>query len=149
MPDALSLTTRFPRACFYPDWSLLTWYPTGILDDKKADRVLEFIELREKIDGQSFNRYTDMTGLTKITTGLGHIVRMARQRHRYTGPPVKSAFYAVRLISLTIAGMYAEFMKDSRIHVSIFRDKNDAAAWLGVPRKALLPPKDPPIEHAG
>jgi hypothetical protein len=145
MSAPLSLTTRFPCACFYPDWRVLTWYPTGIFDEKEADRVLEFIELREKIDGQPFNRYTDMTGLTQIKTGLGHVVRMARQRHSYKGPVVKSAFYAVRLISLTIAGMYAELMKDSRIHVSIFRDKNDAAAWLGVPRKALLPPKEPSI----
>jgi hypothetical protein len=146
MSVPLSLTTRFPRACFYPDWRLLTWHPTGILDDKEADRVLEFIELREKIDGQPFNRYTDMTGLIQIKTGLGHIVRMARKRHHYLGPPVKSAFYAVRLISLTIAGMYAELMKDSHIHVTIFREKKDAAAWLGVPSKALLPPKDGSLE---
>jgi hypothetical protein len=144
MSAPLSLTTRFPRARFYPDWRLLTLHPTGILDETEADRVMEFVELREKIDGQPFHRYTDLTGLTQIKTGLGHVVRMARQRRSYSGPRVKSAFHAVRITGLTIAHMYAEILQGSRIHACVFRNKNEAAEWLGVPKSVLLPPKDLP-----
>ena len=38
---------------------------------------------------------------------------MARQRRNYKGPPVKSAFHAVRIISLTIAHMYAQLVDDT------------------------------------
>jgi len=74
--------------------------------------------------------------------GLDHVVRLARRRHKsYRGPPVKSAFYAVRVISLTIARLYEELMQGSRIQVRTFRDCAAAAKWLGVPTVILQPPK--------
>lgn len=90
---------------------------------------MDFLELAEK--GQSFHRYTDLTGHSRIEIGLDHVVRIARRRLRYRGPRVKSAFYAVRLISLSVASMYAELMAGSRIEVGVFRDRAAAADWLG------------------
>jgi hypothetical protein len=134
-------TKRFPHAAFHPEWRLMTSFPTGPLDDETAEEFVEFIELAEKYEGKPFNRFADMSGHTRIQIGLGQVVRLARRRRRYKGPPVKSAFFAVRLISITIAHMYAELMEGSKIQVCIFRDRSDAAAWLGVPRSVLLPPK--------
>ena len=104
--------------------------------------MVEFLESQEPIAGHPFNRFTDMSGFTRIQIGLDHVVRLARRRHKsYRGPPVKSAFYAVRVISLTIARLYEELMQGSRIQVRTFRDCAAAAKWLGVPTVILQPPK--------
>jgi hypothetical protein len=99
------LARRFPYASYHQDHRLVPWHPDGVLDNERADEVIEFIELAEKFEGQSFDRFTDMTGYSEIRIDLDHLVRLARRRRNYRGPRVKSAFYAVRLISLAIARM--------------------------------------------
>jgi hypothetical protein len=144
MLDSDTLRELFPHACFHADWRLVTWFPEGVLDNERADRAVEFLESQEKIRGKPFYRYIDMTGYSRLQVGLDHIVRVARRRRRYAGPPVKSAFFAVRLISLSIAHMYEELMERSRIEVCTFRDRAAAAEWLGVPVTILQPPKIKP-----
>jgi len=102
---------------------------------------VEFIELAEKFERRSFNRYIDMSGFSRIQIGLDHVVRIARRRQRYKGSPVKSAIFAVRLISVNVARMYQELMNGSHIEVGVFRDRAVAAEWLGVPATILQPPK--------
>lgn len=136
-----SLAIRFPRAFSHPDSRLLAWFPQGVLDDDAADQVVDFLEEEESITGPGFHRFTDMTGFTRVQIALDHVVRLARRRRAYAGPPVKSAFYAVRLISLSIARMYDELLEGSSIQVCIFRDRAAAADWLGVPADLLNPPK--------
>ena len=140
----VELTRRFPCAHFHDDWHLVTWFPDGVLDDERADRVVEFIELAEVIEGQPFHRFTDMSGYARIQISLDHVVRIARRRRSYKGPPVKSAFYAVRLIAVSVARMYQELMEGTQIEVGVFRDRAVAAEWLGVPATILQPPKARP-----
>jgi len=143
MLDEDLLAERFPHASYHPKWRLITWFPTGVLDNDQADRVVDFLESQEQFEGEQFHRYTDMTGHPRIQIGLDHVVRLARRRrHGYTGPPVKSAFYAVRLISLSVAHMYQELMEGSNLQVCTFRDRAAAADWLGVPVNILERPKD-------
>jgi hypothetical protein len=129
-------------AQFHPEWHLMAWHPKGTLSNERADLVADFLESREKMDGEPFHRFVDMTGYTKIELGFDHIVRLARRRRRYAGPRVKSALFAVRLLSLNIARMYAELMAGARIDVAIFAERSLAAEWLGVPVKILRAPKD-------
>jgi len=130
-----------PYARYYPTLRVMTWHPSGVLDNDRADQTIEYLESHELIEKEPFNRYTDMSGYTRMQIGLDHVVRIARRRRRYAGPPVKSAFYAVRLISVQIARMYEELMAGSKIQVCTFRDRAAAAEWLGVPMEVLLPPK--------
>jgi hypothetical protein len=141
MLDSAALRKLFPHARFHADWRLVTWFPEGVVDNEQADRMVEFLESQEKIGGKPFYRYMDMTGYSRMQIGFDHVVRIARRRRRYAGPPVKSAFYAVRLLSLTIARMYEELMKGTKIEVYTFRDRTAAAEWLSVPVKVLEPPK--------
>jgi hypothetical protein len=141
-PQAAAILKKFPDTRHHPDWNLVTWHPDGVFNDKLADRVVEFIESRERIEDEPFHRYTDMTGFTRIELRLNHIFHIARRRKQgYRGATVKSALFAVRLISLGIAQMYAEMMNGGRIHVGVFRDRASAAEWLGVPVQLLKPPK--------
>ena len=141
MFTSAELAKRFPHACYRADWRLVTWFPQGVLDDERADRIVEFVELAEKSEGQSFDRFTDMSGYERIQISLDHVVRIARRRRTYKGPPVKSAFYAVRLISISVARMYQELMNGSHIEVGVFRERAVAAEWLSVPVTVLQPPK--------
>jgi hypothetical protein len=137
-----SLTTRFTNAQFHADEHLLTWHPAGVFDEITASHVLEFLELAEKFEGEPFDRYTDVTHVSEHRIGLDFVVRLARQRCGYKGPPVKSAIRASTLESLAIAHMYAELLLGSRIQVRVFRTRASAADWLDVPKKLLLPPSD-------
>lgn len=139
-----SLAERFSYARFYAPWNLVTWHPSGILDNDRADYTMDFIEMAEEPNAPPFHRYTDLSGYSQIQIGLDHIVRLARRRRSYQGPPVKSALFAVRLISVGIARMYEELMLESPIQVCTFRDRVAAADWLGVPVEILQPPTTQP-----
>lgn len=134
------LAARFSEARYHAEWSLVTWHPTGVLDNARADRTMDFIEMAEGPEESPFHRYTDMSGYARIQIELDHIVRLARRRRHYAGPPVKSALYAVRLVTVSIARMYEELMAESKIQVCTFRDRQVAADWLGVPEEILQPP---------
>jgi hypothetical protein len=67
----------------------------GILTDEQADEVVEFQESEERIrDGFIFDRYTDMSGYSRIQMSLEHVFTIAKRRRKeYRGKPVKSAFF--------------------------------------------------------
>lgn len=148
MSGFTNISEQFPYARYHADWNLLTWHPTGVLDNDRADRVVDFLESEEKPE-LPFHRFTDMNGYTRIKIALDHIVRIARRRRRYGGPPVKSAFYAKRPVSVLIARMYEELMDQSLIEVCTFRDLSTAAAWLEVPETILQPPPGYALEIGG
>src|SRR6187549_1957855 len=100
MKATSTLTIRITRACIHAEERLLTWHPVGVFDDHTADLVLEYLELAEKYEDEPFHRYTDLTGISEIQVGLGHVVRLARKRRNYQGPPVKSAIYGSSTESL-------------------------------------------------
>ena len=138
-PDSAIL--RLPGTQYHPGCRVVTWHPRGILDDLLADRIVGFIETEERIVGKPFHRFTDLSGLERINVGLDHVFEIAQRRKKsYRGVPVKSAFYAMRLIGLSIAQMYQELMQGSAIEVGVFRDRAAAAKWLGVPVEILDPP---------
>ena len=133
-----------PGTRYFEDCALVTWHPRGTLDDELADQIVEFVESEEEIIGKGFHRFTDLSGLDRMNLSLDHVFDIARRRKQgYQGGPVKSAFFAVRLISVTIARMYRELMAETNIAVEVFRDRAEAAAWLGVPPDHLNPPAEP------
>ncbi len=140
-PTQASAVMSMPGTRYHPDCRLVTWHPHGVLDDVLADQIVEFMESTERILGKPFHRFTDLSGLDRININLNHVFEIVRRRKKgYRGAKVKSAFYAVRLISITIARMYQELMLESAIEVGVFRDRAVAAEWLGVPGAVLKPP---------
>lgn len=144
MSGLSNISEFFPYARFHADCRLITWHPTGILDNERADRIVSFLEHEEAPGAAAFNRFTDMNGYSRIKIGLDHIVRIARRRRSYAGPPVKSAFFATRTVSSLVARMYEELMDGSPIEVCTFRELAAAADWLGVPVETLHAPDPPP-----
>jgi hypothetical protein len=126
----------FPRTWYYPRWRLLTWYPRGVLNEAFADQVIEFIELEESIQEAPFDRYADLSGLTKIRIGIDHLIHTARRR-RSVRQPVKTALFANNPVSFSVAHSYELLMSDAMIEVRGFQKRTAAAEWLEVPLKTL------------
>jgi hypothetical protein len=134
------ILSSFDDTRWHPEMRLLTWHPQGILDDELADRILEFIELEERIADGPFHRYTDFNGLTQIRMKFGHTFQIAeRRREGYAGELVKSAFFCDWVIGYGMARLYQELMLGAPIEVRAFRSREEAAQWLKVPGDLLLP----------
>jgi hypothetical protein len=145
-PAPSSIPLAFPYARYHPEWDLITWHPRGVLDDKLADEVAAFAQTQEQVvTAPPFNRYTDLSGLTKLRLQIGHVFRLAEERsasHRDL-PPVKSAFFCDKIVGFGVARMFEALMEGSSIHVRAFRDRAAAAEWLGVPLEILSENEQP------
>ena len=135
-----SVLKDFPRAVYYPKFHLMTWHPMGIFDAALADKLREFIEWEEHVQNVPFDRYTDLSGITKVQISLQRLVEAARLRRRVL-QPVNSAIFADKKYSYLIAQIYESLMEEAvMITVRAFRERESAAQWLGVPVAILCPP---------
>src|SRR3954470_10426303 len=130
----------FPRTWYYPQWHLVQWYPQGVLNEVFADQILQFVEMEERIQDAPFDRFTDFSGLSDVRLSTSHVFQTARRRI-IAKQPVKSAFFANRTISFSIAQMYERLMSGAMIEVRAFDDRAAAAEWLAVPLDVLCAPK--------
>jgi hypothetical protein len=135
-----SVLKDFPDAVYYPKFRLMTWHPTGIFDGALADSVREFVEREEYIQDAPFNRYMDLSGITDVQVNLKRLSEVARRR-RNVSQPVQSAIFADQRHCLVIAQIYESLMEQAvAITVRVFRERETAAQWLGVPVEILRRP---------
>jgi hypothetical protein len=142
-PEPTSILLGFPGARYHPEWELITWHPSGVLDDQLLDDIVDFAEIQERVPkARPFNRYTDLGGLTHIRLAVGHVLKVAKRRRarREGHPPVRSAIFADKIVSFGTARMYETLMEGSVIEVRAFRERAAAAEWLGTPVAVLSPP---------
>ena len=132
---------QFPRIEIREGLHLATWFPVGIFDDEFGDRVIDFVEARERDSDEPFNRYLDLDGLSEVRLRFGHTFQISeRRRALYEGDPVKTAIVCSWPIGFGLAHMYEALMEGAKIQVRAFRSRSEAAAWLRVPESALNPP---------
>ncbi len=131
---------NFPGTRYYPQFKITTWHPRGILDEPLADKIIAFIEWEEYVQEAPFDRYTDLSGITDLRISINHVIETARRR-RIAREPVKSAFFADKPITLSLAQMYERLMLGATmITVRSFDDRQIAADWLEIPLSILQPP---------
>jgi hypothetical protein len=130
----------FPGTCYFPEWQLVTWHPRGVFDDTMADQAVAFIEMEERIQAAPFHRYTNLSGLTHVQLEAGHVFQIAKRRHRAI-QHVKSAFFTDKVVTLSVAYLYETLMASATVKVRVFRKRDVAAEWLGVPIEILSPPE--------
>lgn len=129
----------FPGTWYHPKWKLLCWHPRGVFNEAFADQVINFIEMEERVQDAPFNRYADFSGLTEIRIRFDHVLQVARRRQK-VWQPVKTAIYADKPISLSIAQTYAHLMAGGIIEVRAFSARSAVTEFLEVPIRALKPP---------
>ena len=126
---------------YHPDLKMITWHPSGILDNVILDQIFAFIQMQDQVAGAPpFNRFVDLSGLSAIRLELGHMFD-ATVRHRerqHSRELVKSAIFCDKVVGLGIAKMYETLMKGSSLQVQAFSERGAAAGWLGVPLEHLL-----------
>ena len=124
----------------YPAHDLVAWQPQGVLDDRLLDEIGEWLCDIEKA-WSPLRRFVDFSQLTEVAVRTSHVFEFARKRAaQFPGgvAPVKSALFSEHWIGFGIACMYEGLMKETAmIDVRAFRDREQAAAWLGVPAKDL------------
>ena len=127
---------------FRKDLSLILWRPRGILDQALVSEVVAFIDTAEKRASQPFNRFTDLSALDMVDLNFKFVFGIALHRRLSAAPKpaVKSAFYVTSPATTHYIKLHALLTDYSPLDVSLFSDRAEAAAWLGVPEEALVMP---------
>ena len=126
---------------FYEDVRLLVWRPRGLIDDAAINKILSALEDLEAKLQEPFNRFTDTLAAGEIELNFKYVIQFSLHRRlSYTGRPrVKSAILATDSTMIPYAKLHALLTQGSPIHVRIFKDRKEAAQWLGVPIERLAP----------
>ena len=124
---------------FHEDVRLLVWRPRGLLDEAAINKVSSALEDLEAKLQEPFNRFTDTSATDEIELNFKYIIQFSLHRRlSYTGrPPVKSAILATDATMIHYAKLHALLTQGSPINVRIFKDREEAAKWLGVPIELL------------
>jgi hypothetical protein len=123
-----------------PREALLVARPKGILDAETAERIIEFIELKEEQVETGFNRFCDFTLLDDIQLWPDEVLHLAVRRREFNPNTVhvKSAFLATNAFAFEIARMYEQLLNSPRIEVRAWNNLQAAADWLGVNAEKLV-----------
>jgi hypothetical protein len=125
---------------FHEDVRLLVYRPRGILDEAALNEVLTALESLEANLQEPFNRFTDTVAAEEIELNFKYVIQFSLHRRlSYAGrPPVKSAILATDSNMVHYGKLHAVLTQGSPINVRIFKDRNEAAQWLGVPIQLLI-----------
>jgi hypothetical protein len=128
-----------PELEFHEDIHLLIYRPQGVIDEaavKKVASVLEDLETRLE---KPFNRFSDALQADEVELNFKYVIEFSLcRRLSYAGhPPVKSAILATDSRMIHYARLHALLTQGSPINVRVFKDRQEAANWLGLPIERL------------
>ena len=114
--------------------ALMVGRPNGILDAQAAERLVDFIEIKEEQLEAGFNRFCDLTHLDSINLSSEDLHQLAARRRAFNPNDVhvKSAFLATHPLAFGVARTYEFLLSSPRIEVRVFQDLEGAAEWLSV-----------------
>jgi|SRR5215469_5104073 len=128
-----------PDVQFHEDLRLFVWRPRGVLDEAALNNVLGCLEDLEAKLQAPFNRFSDTLAAHEVELNFRYIIQISLHRRlAYAGrPPVKSAILATDATAIHYGRLHAVLTQGSPIKVRVFKDREEAAQWLGVPIKLL------------
>jgi hypothetical protein len=128
-----------PEIQFHEDIRLLIYRPRGLIDEAAINKVLSSLEDLEAKLQEPFNRFSDTLGADEVELNFKYIIQVSLHRRlSYAGrPPVKSAILATDAAMIHYGRLHAVLTQGSSIKVQVFRDRKEAAQWLGVPIERL------------
>jgi hypothetical protein len=94
-----------PHLRYYPAHRLIGWQSHGVLDDSLLDEIVAWAVVAENTSPLPFNRFVDLTCLTRISLQIGHVFSIARKRREdYKGlAPVRAAFFSDKAVGFGVA----------------------------------------------
>jgi hypothetical protein len=128
-----------PDVQFHKNARLLVYRPRGLLNESAINKVLSALEDLEAELQEPFNRFSDTAAADEIELNFKYVIQFSLHRRlSYAGrPPVKSAILATDSTMIHYAKLHAVLTQGSPINVRIFKDRKEAATWLGVPVELL------------
>ena len=128
-----------PDVQFHEDVHLFLWRPRGVLDEAAINTVVGCLEDLEAKSQAPFNRFADTLAAHEIDLNFKYIIQVSLHRRlAYAGrPPVKSAILATDATAIHYGRLHALLTQGSPINVRVYRDREEAAQWLGVPIELL------------
>ena len=116
----------------------MVWRPRGTVNEKAINKILEFMGKKETGSHEPFNRFTDASLVESVDLNFRYIFHVSLfRRLSYVGWPVKSAILVTREELLHYSKLHQILTQGSPIQVRIFRERADAAKWLGVSLETL------------
>ena len=130
-----------PEIQFYEDAHLLVYQPRGLLNEASVNKVISLIEDLEAKLKEPFDRFFDTLEHDDVELNFRYVINVSLHRRlSYAGhPPIKSAILATDSTMIHYAKLHALLTQGSPIHVHIFKERQEAAKWLGVPIELLAP----------
>ena len=128
-----------PEVEFHDDIRLLVYRPRGVIDEAAVKRIVSVLEdLEEKLQ-RPFNRFSDTLEAHEVELNFKYVIQVSLcRRLSYAGhPPVKSAILATDATMIHYARLHALLTQGSPINVRVFKDRQEAANWLGLPIERL------------
>ena len=128
-----------PNVEFHEGVRLLVYRPHGLMNEASVNKVVEIIEDLEARLKEPFNRFFDTLGHDEVELNFKYVIQISLHRRLvYAGrPPIKSAILATDSTIIHYAKLHSVLTQGSPINVRIFKDRNEAAQWLGVPAELL------------
>jgi hypothetical protein len=126
---------------FHEDIRLLIYRPHGVIDEPALKKVVSVLEdLEDKLQ-RPFNRFSDTLAADDVELNFKYVIQVSLcRRVSYAGhPPVKSAILATDSTMIHYARLHALLTQGSPINVHVFKDREEAADWLGVSVERLMP----------
>ena len=109
------------------------------MSEESVNKIVSVIEDLEAKVQEPFNRFFDTLGHDEVELNFRNVIQISLHRRLvYAGrPPIKSAILATDSTIVHYAKLHAVLTQGSPINVRIFKDRNEAAQWLGVPIQLL------------
>jgi hypothetical protein len=133
-----------PELEFQEDIHLLIYRPRGVIDEAAVKRIVDVLEDLEAKLQEPFNRFSDTLAADEIELNFKYVIQVSLcRRLSYAGhPPVKSAILATDSTMIHYARLHALLTQGSPINARVFKDRQEAADWLGVPIERLEMKRD-------
>ena len=130
-----------PYVEFHEDIHLFVYRPIGLMSEESVNKIVSVIEDLEAKVQEPFNRFFDTLGHDEVELNFRNVIQISLHRRlSYAGrPPIKSAILATDSTIIHYGKLHAVLTQGSPINVRIFKDRNQAAQWLGVPVELLTP----------
>ncbi len=128
-----------PELEFREDIRLLIYRPRGVIDEAAIKIVVPVLEDLEAKLNEHFNRFSDTLAADEVELNFKYVIQFSLcRRLSYAGhPSVKSAILATDSTMIHYARLHALLTQGSPINVRVFKDRKEAADWLGVPMERL------------
>jgi hypothetical protein len=128
-----------PNVEFHEDIRLLIYRPHGVIDEAAIKEIVSVVEDLEGKLQTPFNRFFDTLAADEVELNFKYVIQVSLcRRLSYAGhPPVKSAILATDSTMIHYARLHALLTQGSPINVRIFKERQGAGKWLGVPLERL------------